>query len=312
MTARADVTAPQHALRYGLVTSALVLAVCAVLAVVAGTAFASASGRLDAATERTFGTVTAVDGQTVTVTWSPTGDDERTDPVPLAAAAPPVGTRTEVAYDPADPASPLIPGATVLADADRSLSTLVLAGVVAALVLAAGSRQLLIAGPAARQPVRTLPVRRVRIQAGLLGRSYLETETAPPRWIPLHFDPALLTLPTPATVRLHGDPLRHRYIAAELDGRVVPPSGPVCRTEPRGRRTDNPAVPDSVTRARAATLAPVVRRIRAALPLTLPAPLVALLWTAVDGAGAATWLGTTALLGTLALFYAAVRGSDPG
>lgn len=311
MTLGADVTTAPRALRYGLVTSALVLLVCAVLASVAGTAFASAAQRLDAATGRTFGTITSDDGPVVTLTWTPAGGSERHDPVRLAATAPPVGTRTEVAYDPADPASPLIPGAAVLDNADGALSTLALAGAVATLVVGIVGWQVLTRRHATGQPVRTLPVRRVRVQPGLVGRSWLETDTVPPRWVPLHFDPALLTLPSPATVRFRGDPLRHRLVAVELDGRLVPPSGPVRSTEPRGRRTDNPSAPDAAAVARAATLAPLRRQMLADLPLTVPAPLVALLWTWVDGAGAVSWFATTALLATVALFSAAVRGTDP-
>lgn len=309
MTPGADVTAAPRALRYGLVTSALVLIVCAVLAVVAGTAFASATTVLGAATQRTFGTVTAVDGDAVTLTWAPAGGPSRNDSVELAGPPPPVGTRTEVAYSAAG--APVIPGAAVLADADRALSTLVLAGVVAVLVGAVGAWQVVSRRRALRQTPRTLDVGRVRIRSGLTGRSWLETATVPPRWIPLHFDPALPALPSPASVRLRGDPLRHRYVAAEIDGRPVPPSGPVRTAEPRGHRTDNPARPDASAAERAAAYAPLRRQLLADLPLTVPAPLVAALWTVVDGGGAGTWLATTALLAALALFTAAVRGTDP-
>jgi hypothetical protein len=87
-----------RALRYGLVTTGLVLAVCAVLAVVAGTALAAASRQLEAMTGRTIGTISAVDGNRVDVRWTPEGDTERIDPVELAGSAPSVGTRTEVAW----------------------------------------------------------------------------------------------------------------------------------------------------------------------------------------------------------------------
>ncbi|GEC18666.1 hypothetical protein PHY01_09490 [Pseudonocardia hydrocarbonoxydans] len=309
MTLRADVSTAPRALRYGLLTSVLVLLVCAVLALVAGTAFASASAVLASATQRTFGVVTAVDGDSVTLRWTPSGGTERSDPVELAGPPPPVGTRTEVAHSPAGP--PLIPGAAVLADADRALGTLVLAAVAAALVPLVGAWQVLSRRRAAAQPPRTLDAGRVRIQAGLSSRSWLETATVPPRWIPLHFDPALPALPSPAAVRLRGDPLTHRYVAAEIDGRTVPPSGPVRSTEPRGRRTDNPARPDASAASRAAAAAPLRRQLLADLPLTAPAPLVAALWALVDGGGLGTWLAGTALLAALALFVAAVRGTDP-
>lgn len=306
MTTGADAST---ALRYGLLTSALVLAVCAVLALVAGTAFASATSAIGASTGRTFGTVTGVDP--VALTWTPAGGAERTDPVALGGPPPPVGTRTEVAYDPAAPGTPLIPGAAVLADADRALSTLVLAGVVAVLVPAVGAWQVVSRRRAVRQPPRTVDAGRVRIRSGLTARSWLETATAPPRWVPLHADPALLALPSPSAVRFRGDPLRDRLVAAEIDGRVVPPSGPVRSTEPRGHRTDNPSHPDATAADRARAQTSLRRRLLADLPLTVPAPLVAVLWTVVDGGGVGTWVATTALLAALALFTAAVRGTDP-
>lgn len=300
-----------RALRYGLVTTGLVLAVCAVLALVAGTALAAASRRLDAATGRTIGTITSVDGNRVDVRWTAEGGSERTDPVELAGAPPPVGTRTEVAYDPAAPGDPLVPGAAVLAEADSSLGILHLTGTVAVLVLVVGGWQLVSRRRAAANPARDVAVRRVRIRAGLLGRSWLETETTPRRWIPVHFDPVLVGLRSPATVRVHGDPLGDRLVAVDVDGRLLHPSGPVRAREPRGQRTDNPSAPDATTVERMARLAPVRRQLRADLPLLLPAPIVALLWTYLDGAGLATWVGTTALLAASGLWLAAIRGSDP-
>jgi uncharacterized protein DUF3592 len=300
-----------RALRYGLVTTGLVLVVCAVLAAVAGTALAAASRELDAATGRTFGTISAIDGTSVDVTWTPEGGTERTDPVELAGSPPSVGTRTEVAYDPAAPGTPLVPGAALLADADSSLGTLYLTATVAVLVVLVGGWQLASRRRAAAQPARSVPVRRARIQAGLIARSWLETETTPRRWIPVHFDPLLVGLPSPATVRLHGDPLRDRLVSVDVDGRVLHPSGPVRAQEPRGRRTDNPSAPDASTMQRLARLGPLRRQLRADLPLLLPAPIVALLWTYVDGAGITTWATTTALLAALGLWLASIRGSDP-
>jgi hypothetical protein len=305
-----------RALRYGLVTTGLVLAVCAVLAVVAGTALAAASRQLETSTGRTIGTISAVDGNRVDVRWTPEGGTERVDPVELAGSAPPVGTRTEVAYDPAAPGTPLVPGSAVLADADSNLGTLYLAATVAALVVLVGGWQLLSRRRAAARPARRVSVRRVRIQAGLIARSWLETETTPHRWIPVHFDPVLVGLRSPATVQVHGDPLHDRLVAVEVEGRLLHPSGPVRAQEPHGRRTDNPSAPDASTIQRMTRLAPVRRQFRADLPLLISAPIVALLWSyidgaGIDGAGIATWAATTALLAALALWLAALRGSDP-
>ncbi|MHA6631567.1 hypothetical protein ACU61A_39545 [Pseudonocardia sichuanensis] len=311
--ATAGVAVPRRspALQHGLATSALVLLVCAVLAVVAGTAFTSAAHRLDAATARTFGTVTAADGDGAQLRWTPAGGAERTDALELAGPAPPAGTRTEVAYDPAAPDRPLIPGAAVLAAADRSLGTLFLSAATALVVLTACGWQLASRRRAMTRAVRTVPVRRVQVQTGLLTRSWLETDTVPRRFIPVHFDPVLVTLRSPTNVRLYGDPLRDRLVTAEIDGRVLHPSGPVRAVEPRGRRTDNPARPDESTRQRAALLAARSRQWRADLPMLVPAPVIALLWTYVDGGGLSTWLSATALLGALGLWLAALRGSDP-
>jgi hypothetical protein len=216
-----------------------------------------------------------------------------------------------VAYDPAAPGTPLVPGAALLSDADSSLGTLYLTATVAALVILTCGWQLVSRRRASGQPTRTVPVRRVRIQAGLMARSWLETETAPRRWIPVHFDPLLVGLPSPATVRLHGDPLRDRLVAVAVDGRVLHPSGPVRAQEPLGRRTDNPTAPDASTIERMARLAALRPQFRADLPLLVPAPIIALLWTYIEGAGIATWAAATALLATLGLWLAAIRGSDP-
>lgn len=313
MTAGTGVGDPGRgrALRYGVLTSALVFLVSTVLAVVAGAELTAHADRLRSATERTFGTVSTADRNRVTVRWTPAAGGSRTDTVELAGPAPPAGTRTEVAYDPAAPHAPLVPGATLLADADRALSTLVIAGTVAAVVVGVGGWQLATRRRAARAPASAVPVRRVRIRAGVVARSWLETETRPVRWIPVHFDPVLVTLASPTEVRLHGDPWRRRLVAAEIDGRLLHPSGPVRSVEPRGDRADNPARTDATTAHRAAALRGLRRQVVADLPLLVPAPLAAALWAWVDGGGVGTWLASTALLGGLGLWSAALRGSDP-
>lgn len=292
------------------------LAVCAVLAALEANVLAVTSGRIAAATGRTEGTVEAAsDPGAVQVRWTPPGGTERVDEVAVAGTPPAPGTRTQVAFHPAGPPDPLIPGSDVLVAADRALTTIALAAVVAALVLAVLAWQVLTRMRAFAQPVRTVPVRRVRWQVGLSTRSYLETDTHPQRWIPVHFDPVLVGLPSPTLARLHGDPLRDRMVAATVPGpdgahRLVP-SGPVRITEPRGHRTDNAARPDATVAARAAVLARMRRQLRADLPLVVPAPFIGLLWTYVDRGGLNTWLGVTALTAALGLWLAALRGSDP-
>jgi hypothetical protein len=309
----ADVTALRRsrALRYGLITSALVLTVCAALAVVAGTAFTAAAAQLEAARERAFGTIVGVDRNQVLLRWTPAGERERTDTVELAGSPFPVGTRTEVAYDPATPSRPLIPGASVLAAADRSLSTLYLTGIVASSVVAVGGWQILSRRRVTRRPARAVAVRRIRIQNGLTSRSWLEIDTTPQHFVPVHFDPVLIRLPSPTIVRMQGDPLRDRLVGAELNGNFLYASGPVRSTEPRGRRTDNADRPDASTLERAALLGPLTRQLRADLPLVVPAPFIGLLWTYVDRGGLLTWVAVTALAASLGLWLAAMRGSDP-
>jgi hypothetical protein len=293
-----------------------VLAVCVVLAGVESGVLAASSERIAAATGRAEGTVDAMSGPgTVEVRWTPPGGTERVDEVPVAGAPPAPGTRTEVAFHPTGPADPLISGSEVLVAADRALTTIAFTAVVAALVLAVLAWQVLTRGRAFAQPTRRVPVRRVRWQVGLSTRSYLETDTHPQRWIPVHFDPVLVGLPSPTLARLHGDPLRDRMVAATVPGpdgahRLVP-SGPVRITEPRGHRTDNAARPDATVTARAAVLARMRRQLRADLPLVVPAPFIGLLWTYVDRGGLNTWLEVTALTAALGLWLAALRGSDP-
>jgi hypothetical protein len=303
-------------LRHALLTTGLVLVVCAALAAFETVTLASASTRIGTATGRAEGVVESVrEGTVVLVRWSPPGRTERVDAVEVAGTPPAPGVRTEIAFDPARPVDPLIPGAEVLVTADRALTTLALTVVVAVMVLGMLAWQVITRRRAFARPARSVPVRRVRWQAGLATRSYLETDTHPQRWIPVHFDPVLVGLPSPTVARLHGDPLRDRMVAATVPGpggdRPLVPSGAVRLEEPRGHRTDNPSRPDGTVGARAAALARMSRQLRADLPLVVPAPFIGLLWTYVDRGGLSTWVATTALAAALGLWLAAVRGSDP-
>jgi hypothetical protein len=159
---------------------------------------------------------------------------------------------------------------------------------------------------------RRLALRRVRLQRGLLTRSWLETEGQPERWIPVHFDPALVTLPSPAELLVYGDPRPGRLVAAETaDGVRLYPSGPVRGREPGGRRSDNPARPDDDARRRAADSASLRRQYAADAPRLAVAPLVGVFWAFLDGSGVPGWLAATGMVAALSLWLAAVRGSDP-
>jgi hypothetical protein len=282
-------------------------------AVVVGTptalSAARASSLIGAAGGRAIGVVVAAGpDRTVVVRWTPPGALQRDTAVALAAEPPPVGTRTEVAFPPSDPGAALVPGAEVLARVDRGVGTLALIVVVLVVVGAVSATSVLARRRAARRPTTWHRVRRVRVEAGPIARSWLEL---PGRWIPVHYDPVLTTLPSPAEAGVHGDPARHRLVPVEVGGRTLWPSGPVSAVEPRGRRHGNPSGPDEHAARRAARLDRLGRRLRAVLPLAAPAPVVGLLWAWVDRGGVTTWLATSVLLGALALWWGALRGIDP-
>lgn len=295
--------------RLGLVTVGLVVVAALLVGVPTAVTAVDASDRVAAATGRAVGTVVAVDPGGVVVRWIPPGGPERDTVVALTAGAPPVGVRTEVAFPPADPGAAFVPGAAVLADADRAVSVLATILAVLLVVLGVSVVQVLARRRAARRPTTRLTVRRVRVEAGPIARSWLEISGR--RWIPVHYDPVLTALPSPAVVTAHGDPARHRLVPVVVARRTLWPSGAVSTVEPRGRRHDNPTGPDDHAAGRAADLDRLGRRLRALLPLAAPAPVVALLWAWVDRGGALTWLATSVLLGALALWWGSLRGLDP-
>jgi hypothetical protein len=293
-------------LRYGTGASALVLLVCSLIGGLSATTLITVGSRVAGATARAHGEVIHAADRRVEVSWSAPGV-RRTDTVALAVPAPPAGTRTDVAYNPSHPSTVFIPGSTELAAVDRAASGAAFSGLTTIAVLGAAARQVTSRHRLRRRPGQTRQVRRVRVQSGLLTRSWLELDS-PPRWIPVHFDPILVTLPAPTSVQLHGDPERHRLIAADVEGIWLHPSGSVRIDEPRGRRIDSPSRPDSFPTA--ATYG-WRRQLRADAGLLTLAPIIGLLWVFLDGGGALTWTCVTALTSSLTLWWAAVRGSDP-
>jgi hypothetical protein len=252
--------------------------------------------------------VTAVDqnADTATVSW-----DQGRATVQLDVTPPAVGAKVPVGYDPAEPSHAVIPGATVLIAADRSSGELLFIAIAAALMLLVTLVRFFSRVRLTRRPQVQVPVRRVRVTSGLMARSWLETEDIPRRWIPVYFDPVLVTLATPSTVTLHGDPRRNRLVAAVVDGVVLYPSGRVVKDDPRGRRVDNPSEIDDSVRARAVTVRGLPRQLRADIVLIVPAPIVGLVWAFLDGSGFWSWLGASVITAALALWLAAFRGSDP-
>jgi hypothetical protein len=300
-----------RAVRHGLLTTALVLAVCAAVAGFSLGSYAGAAGELRHLTARAVADVTSSDPAAERVRWTLPDGRPATATVPLAVHPPPPGTRTEVAYDPARPEHAVVPGAAVLAQADRAAGGMAFSAVVALAVLTVTGWRLVTRARLTRRPGGAMPVRRVRVQRGLVTRSWLETERGPRRWVPVYFDPVLVTLPSPSQARVFGDPAADRLVALELDGVRLYPSGSVSDREPLGRRTDNPAQPDEHGRVRADAAAPLRRQLLADAPLLVPAPFVGLFWAYLDGSGAPGWLAATALTAALGLWWGALRGSDP-
>jgi hypothetical protein len=300
MLSRTTVSRVARSTRHTALATALVLAVCAVIGALSLAKYQSAVGELHTLTARSTGRVTATEPGTATVEWA--GPQLK---VPISGSTPQVGTPTEVAYDPADPANAIIPGAAVLTAADRSRDGVLFTALLAAMVLLTDAWLLITRRRAACRPPSELKIRRITMRRGLLTRTWLETDHV---WIPVYFEPELLMLPAPTTVTAHG----RRLIAVDLpDGRKLYPSGRTRTTEPPGRRTDSPTHPDSHTETRARTANRWRNQLRVDAALVVPAPLIGALWAYLDNGGIASWLGATALAAAAALWWAAIRGSDP-
>ncbi|HEY2695857.1 MAG TPA: hypothetical protein VGJ45_10345 [Pseudonocardiaceae bacterium] len=306
---RTSVTARRRLPRafwHALWTSVAVLVVCAVIGTWSALSYVDANRQLARLTGRTVGFVTGGSGTTADITWQTFHAS-----VAMAGNAPPIGTRTQIAYDPRNPADAIIPGAHLLADADQGRSGLAFAALVALLVLAVDAIWLL-----RRLRLRSgqpMTVRRIRVQRRLMSRSWLETEPAAgtrQRWIPVYWDPILAQLPSPVEVTLHGDPRIDRLVTVEANGILLYPAGRVTAREPLGRRTDSPSQPDQHALAKART-AGALRQLRVDAALIVPAPLLGLVWAYLDQGGVPSWCGATALCATLAIWLAAIRGSDP-
>ncbi|MFC5288871.1 hypothetical protein ACFPM7_17600 [Actinokineospora guangxiensis] len=295
-----------RAARHIAATSALVLAVCAAIGAVSLSSYRDTDASLAGLTEVVQGTVTPLGGALVRADWTDPAGARLSAEIALAVSPPETEVPAAIAYDPSDPRRAVVPGAQVFADADRAFGGMVFTGLIAALVLLTALWLAVTRSLPLRRPTASLAVRRVRFQRGLLTRSYLETESTPRRWIPVHFDPALHTLPSPTTVQVHGDPRRSRLVAVTLPGTVLYPSGPVRMSEPPGRRTDNAAEPDAPE-----STPGLARQVRVDAPATLTAPLVGLFWSFIDNSGFTGWLAATGVTASLALWLWSIRGSDP-
>ncbi|GHH53870.1 hypothetical protein [Lentzea cavernae] len=285
-----------RALRHGLFATAVVLVVCFVVALFCWLSYSDGRAALTSMTARATGDVVSFSDGSVEVRW-PTG----TALVAYENGERIVGKQTQIAFDPAEPSRAVIPGSDLFLETDRALGGVTFAAAVALLVVFAGGVRLLLAVRPGRSAAVTTPVRRIRLQSGLMVRSWLEIDGPVERWVPVYYDPVLVTLPSPVDVELRGGRV------AVVDGVTLYPSGRPVTKHPRGRRLDNPAQPDPETRAPRGLAA----QLRADAVFTVPAPVVGLFWAYLDGSGFTGWITATVIAAVLGLWWGAFRGSDP-
>lgn len=135
--------------------------------------------------------------------------------------------------------------------------------------------------------------RRVRQEYRLTSRSWVEYRDGEQTfWVPVYFDPALITSPNPAALRLYR-------------------SGRRRTREPVGRLIDNPTRPADDAPERAARAARWRRRLLLDAQSAVAAPFFGLLWTYLAGGGVLVFAGATTVGLLLAVWISAIRGSDP-
>ncbi|GAA5047159.1 hypothetical protein GCM10023318_13320 [Nocardia callitridis] len=148
----------------------------------------------------------------------------------------------------------------------------------------------------------TVRVARVRQQHRLTSRSWLEFgEGRRTRWLPVYFDPALLTL-TEGTAEVTDR-------AVVIDGRRLYPSGRLREQEPIGRLIDNPSRPACGPHLLAAVH--LRRRLLLDAQSTVAAPFAALLWVYIDGGGFPAFIAATCVAAAATIWLSAIKGSDP-
>lgn len=285
-----------RALRHGVLATAIVLFVCFVVALFSWLSYSDDRELLSSMTSREVGDVVSYADGAVEVRW-PSGSAR----VPYENGDRIVGKQAQVAFDPAHPDRAVIPGADLLLETDRALGGVTFSIAVALLVVLAGLVRVFLAVRSSRASPVTVSVRRIRLQSGLMVRSWLEIDGPAERWLPVYYDPVLVTLPSPVDVELRGGRV------ALVDGVTIYPSGRPVHKHPRGRRIDNPAQPDPETRAPRGLLA----QLRVDAVFVLPAPVVGLFWAYLDGSGFTGWITATVIAAALGLWWGAFRGSDP-
>jgi hypothetical protein len=146
--------------------------------------------------------------------------------------------------------------------------------------------------------------RRLRQQHRLLSRSWLEfTIDDVTRWLPVYFDPTLVTASDSNAEFGSG--------TVTLDDLRLYPSGPPRDREPIGRLHDNPTRPDPDGPDHADASARFTRRLLLDAQFAVAAPFAALFWVYVAGGGFPAFAGAATVAAGAAIWLAAIRGSDP-
>lgn len=200
-------------------------------------------------------------------------------------------------------------------------------GTVAVLVACYSTLRLVSALRPVRWPAldRTVAVRarRVRQQHRLTSRSWLELisvtastgRTPDIVWLPVYFDPILVTLPE-AEITVSDTLQIADTTGPSVDTVRLYPAGRHRTREPPGRLVDNatradPDHADGQLVAHAQRAARLRRRLLLDAQPAVAAPFVGLLWVYAAGGGAGTFLGATIVAAVTIMWLGAIRGSDP-
>lgn len=173
------------------------------------------------------------------------------------------------------------------------------AGLAVVVLGVAGETLYRLVPPLRAAPTNPVTLRRVRAQHGLMSRTWLEIDGT--RWLPVYFDPALVAMPSPT----QGEAGTR---TAQWQGCRFYACGRARRREPNGRLIDNPTRPDP---DRAAEVSGLGRRLLLDAQFAIAAPVLGLLWVYLAGGGVGAFVAATCVGASVALWRAAVHGSDP-
>jgi hypothetical protein len=313
----------RRAVRHLVVTLVPLLALGTVLIVLLSLRFASAAAPVRQATGTATATVTRAGlgpgGEEVELRWTdPQGTQHLSRVRVPGGGEVRTGSTFPLHYVPSDPSRVYVGGDVTYTrlrnlafDAFLVALLLVAVAVVSAVHVA---RRL----AAERRPGQTMPVAHARYRRGLVQRSWLLLADAGREWwVPVHWEPALASVPAKTQCMVHGSPGTDRVVAVDVHGtpvwqsgrkRAVPPSGDVVEaTTPWPKATQRWAEEAAGVQQPAG----MVRQLRADAPLLLVAPMLGLLWAYLDSSGLAGFAGSTLLMACVLFWLPSIVGSDP-